>query len=51
MDIDFAPEDEAFRADVRSFIEENYPKHLIGADRGDLNKEDFLAWHLSLIHI
>ena len=45
MDIDFAPEDEAFRAEVRSFIEENYPKHLVGADRGDLSKEDFLAWH------
>ena len=24
MDIDFAPEDEAFRPEVRSFIEENY---------------------------
>ena len=45
MDIDFAPEDEAFRAEVRSFIEENYPKHLVGADRGELSKEDFLAWH------
>ncbi|MGB1406274.1 MAG: acyl-CoA dehydrogenase family protein [Parvibaculales bacterium] len=45
MDIDFAPEDEAFRAEVRSFIEENYPKHLVGVDRGDLSKEDFLAWH------
>ena len=45
MDIDFAPEDEAFRADVRSFIEENYPKHLVGVDRGELSKEDFLAWH------
>ena len=45
MDIDFAPEDEAFRAEVRSFIEENYPKHLVGADRGELSKEDFLSWH------
>ncbi len=45
MDIEFAPQDEDFRAEVRSFIEENYPKHLIGADRGDLSKEDFLAWH------
>ncbi len=45
MDIDFAPEDEAFRAEVRSFIEENYPKHLVGVDRGELSKEDFLAWH------
>ena len=45
MDIEFAPQDEDFRAEVRSFIEENYPKHLVGADRGDLSKEDFLAWH------
>ena len=29
MDVNFAPEDEAFRAEVRSFIEENYPKHLV----------------------
>ena len=36
MDVEFAPEDAAFREEVRSFIEENYPKHLIGADRGDL---------------
>ena len=47
MDVNFAPEDEAFRAEVRSFIEDNYPKHLVGADRGDLSKEDFLAWHKS----
>ena len=45
MDVEFAPEDAAFREEVRSFIEENYPKHLIGKDRGDLSKEDFLAWH------
>ena len=45
MDIDFAPEDQAFRNEVRSFIEENYPKHLVGVDRGELSREDFLAWH------
>ena len=45
MDIDFEPEDKAFRDDVRSFIEENYPQHLVGVDRGELSKEDFLAWH------
>ena len=28
MDVNFAPEDEAFRAEVRGFIEENYPKNL-----------------------
>jgi hypothetical protein len=35
MDIDFEPEDKAFRDDVRSFIEENYPQHLVGVDRGE----------------
>ena len=28
MDVEFTPEDMAFREEVRSFIEENYPKHL-----------------------
>ncbi len=45
MDIDFTPEDEAFRAEVRQFIEENYPPELVGADRGELSREDFLKWH------
>lgn len=47
MDIDYAPEDEAFRAEVRAFIAENKPK--IVADkraRGEeLTREDYLAWH------
>ncbi|MDA8653957.1 acyl-CoA dehydrogenase family protein [Alphaproteobacteria bacterium] len=45
MDIEFTAEDNAFRAEVRQFIEDNYPKHLIGMDRSELNREDFLAWH------
>ena len=45
MDVDFTPEDIAFREEVRSFIEENYPKHLGSLDRGDMTKEDLLAWH------
>ena len=45
MDVDFTPEDMSFRAEVRSFIEENYPKHLGSLDRGDMSKEDLLAWH------
>ena len=28
MDVEFTPEDMAFRDEVRSFIEENYQKHL-----------------------
>jgi alkylation response protein AidB-like acyl-CoA dehydrogenase len=47
MDLEFAPEDVAFRDEVRIFIAENYPKALRGKqDEGDeLSKEDFLAWH------
>jgi alkylation response protein AidB-like acyl-CoA dehydrogenase len=47
MDLEFAPEDVAFRDEVRIFIAENYPKALRGKqDEGDeLSKDDFLAWH------
>ncbi len=46
MDLNFTPADEAFRAEVRAFIEENMPKHLAGKRRGEYTKrEDFLAWH------
>ncbi|NBW75335.1 MAG: pimeloyl-CoA dehydrogenase large subunit [Sphingomonadaceae bacterium] len=47
MDIDFSPEDLAFRDEVRTFIAENYPADLRGKqDEGDeLSKEDFLSWH------
>ena len=46
MDLEFSPEDIAFRDEVRAFIEANYPPHLKGRVlREDLSKEDFLAWH------
>jgi len=46
MDLEFSPEEIAFRQEVRAFIEANYPKHLKGISlREDLSKEDFLAWH------
>ena len=46
MDLEFSPEDIAFRNEVRAFIEANYPTHLKGRVlREDLSKEDFLAWH------
>lgn len=45
MDIEFTAEDNAFRAEVRQFIEDHYPKHLIGKDRAELDREDYLAWH------
>ncbi len=46
MNLDFTPEEIAFREEVRKFIEENYPREVIGAGvRDDLTREQFLAWH------
>jgi hypothetical protein len=47
MNLDFAPEDIAFREEVRAFIAENYPPELRGKqDEGEeLSKADMLAWH------
>lgn len=47
MNLDFSPEDHAFREEVRAFIAENYPAELRGKqDEGDeLGKEDMLSWH------
>ncbi|MFT3727194.1 MAG: acyl-CoA dehydrogenase family protein [Terricaulis sp.] len=46
MDIEFSPEEVAFRSEVRAFIDANYPAHLKGRVlREDLSKEDMLAWH------
>ena len=49
MNLDFTPEEQALRDEVRVFIEANYPKHLLDAGmREDLPREDFVAWHKSL---
>ncbi len=46
MNLDFTADEVAFREEVRSFIEENYPKHLGDTGlREDLAREDFVAWH------
>nr|WP_070959736.1 acyl-CoA dehydrogenase family protein [Hyphomonas sp. Mor2] len=46
MNLEFSPEEVAFRAEVRAFIEENYPDELKEfANREDLTKDQFLAWH------
>ncbi|MEE2922131.1 acyl-CoA dehydrogenase family protein [Hyphomonas sp.] len=46
MNLDFSPEEIAFRNEVREFIRENYPKELEGiGTREDLTREEFLAWH------
>lgn len=46
MNLDFLPEDLAFRDEARAFIAENFPLHLRGkAFREDMAREDLLAWH------
>ncbi len=46
MNLEFSPEENAFRDEVRRFIDENYPAHLRDATtRDDFSKEDYLAWH------
>ncbi|WP_373288325.1 acyl-CoA dehydrogenase family protein [Chelatococcus reniformis] len=46
MSVTFAPHDEAFRQDVRSFIAENYPAELrVANPETDLTKEQSLLWH------
>jgi len=49
MDVRFSPAEEAFRTEVRDFIEKNYPAHLRGVARSEYDsREDFLAWHRTL---
>ena len=47
MNLDFPPEDTAFRDEVRTFLAENYPRDLREKqERGEtLGKEDYLSWH------
>lgn len=46
MNLDFSPEELAFRDEVRAFIAENYPAHMRGhSPDEDLTREQWLAWH------
>ena len=47
MNLDFTPEENAFRDEVRAFIKENYPADLRKAqDEGrSLTKDEYLLWH------
>ena len=46
MNLEFSEEEIAFRNEIRTFIEENYPEQLAGkGQREDLSRDDFLAWH------
>ncbi len=46
MDLNFTPEEKAFRADVRKFIDANLPADLRDMVRNGkrLTKENFLRW-------
>tara|TARA_R110002033_G_scaffold26768_2_gene61430 strand:+ start:1008 stop:2204 length:1197 start_codon:yes stop_codon:yes gene_type:complete len=46
MNLEFTEEEKAFRAEVRDFIDNNYPKDI--GTRGvqdEMSREDMLAWH------
>jgi alkylation response protein AidB-like acyl-CoA dehydrogenase len=47
MNLDFSPEDLAFRDEVRAFIAQNYPAGLHEKQTSEdaLTKEDYLSWH------
>ncbi|MFC3069229.1 acyl-CoA dehydrogenase family protein [Phenylobacterium soli] len=47
MNLDFTPEENAFREEVRAFIAENYPADLRKAQESGqpLTKEQYLSWH------
>ncbi len=47
MNLEFSPEDNAFRAEVRAWLEESYPKDVAARQAAgeDLRKEDVMKWH------
>ena len=47
MNLDFTPEENAFRQEIRAFIKANYPADLRAAqDSGrTLTREEYLSWH------
>ena len=49
MNLDFAPEDVAFRQEVRTWLENDYPTELRGKfSRDEYSKEDFLLCQRTL---
>ena len=50
MDVQFTPEEIAFREEVRTFLENDYPAELRGKfSRDEYSKEDFLLWQRTLL--
>ena len=50
MDLNYSPEEIAFRDEVRAFLSEKLPPELAAKvrQRGDLTKEDMERWHAIL---
>ena len=50
MDLDFSPEDEAFREEVKTFLDDKLPARLANKVRTGqrLSKEDMEEWHAIL---
>src|SRR5258708_34063992 len=47
MNLDYSPADDAFRADIRAWLEANLPRELSDKvlNHKRLNREDFAGWH------
>jgi len=47
MDLDYSPADDAFRADIRAWLEANLPRALRAKvlNHKRLNREDYASWH------
>lgn len=45
MQLEFSSDEVAFRQEVHSFIENNYPKHIAGKSLDELSRDDIMAWH------
>ncbi len=47
MNLDFSPEEVAFRDEIRTFIADNYPPELRAKQESgrELDREDYLSWH------
>jgi alkylation response protein AidB-like acyl-CoA dehydrogenase len=47
MNLDFSPEEDAFRAEARAFIAAEYPRKLRAKQDGrePLSRDDYLSWH------
>jgi alkylation response protein AidB-like acyl-CoA dehydrogenase len=46
MDLNFSPDDDAFRQEVRAFIRDHYPVEMrVANPHTDLTKQQMLLWH------